>query len=100
MATKNMAEKVAEGEQMDLIEVGPKNAKVIIEQAKIYKAALAKRLKSLATEVAAKEQLKSLIKAAKLRPMEDGIIRFRVDGFLITVEPRDEKVTVKDEQES
>lgn len=88
-----------EGEQLDLIDVSPANSKEIIKQARIYKKAQAERCEALAEEVESKQKLLSLIKEAGLKPLEDGVIRFRLDGFTITVKPRDELVKVKDDSE-
>lgn len=86
------------GEQLDLIDVAPENAKQIIAIAKKYKAIQAKRISALEAECAEKQNLLTLIKQANLKQV-DGKIRFRVDGLIITVKPRDELVTVKEENE-
>jgi hypothetical protein len=97
MAKKKETQK---GEQMDLIEdVQPKNAGAILKEARIYKKFQAERLSALAKEKEHKQKVLDLVKAANLQPLEDGIIRFRCDGVLITVKPRDELITVKDEAE-
>lgn len=88
------------GEQLDLIETQPENAKKIIKQAKIYKSAQAARIEALAEEVAAKKALLDLIHEAGLQRMPDGKIRFTADGFTITVTPADDKIKVKDNSES
>lgn len=86
------------GEQLDLIDVSPENSKKIVGVARRYKAAQAERTAALEREVGEKEKLLAMVKEAKLQPV-DGVIRFRVDGLLITVTPRDELVKVKDENE-
>lgn len=88
-----------EGGQLDLIDVSPANGKEIIKQARIYKKAQAERIEALAEEVESKQKLLALVKEANLKPLEDGVIRFRLDGFTITVKPRDELVKVKDDSE-
>ena len=88
-----------EGEQLDLIDVSPPNSKEIIKYARIYKKAQAERQEALAREVESKQKLLSLIKEAGLKPLENGVIRFRLDGYTITVKPRDELVRVKDDSE-
>lgn len=88
-----------EGEQMDLIDVAPENAKEIIKHARTYRAAQKQRLSALEEEVTQKNKLLELIKAANLQRMADGKIKCRCDGFTITVTPRDEKVTIKEESE-
>ena len=92
--------KHASREQMDLIDVQPENAKAIIAEAKRYKAVQAERLKALEAETASKEKVLTLIKKANLQRLKDGTIRFKHDGFYITVTPRDELVTVKEAKET
>jgi hypothetical protein len=88
------------GEQMDLIDVQPENAKAIIAEAKRYKVAQSARLKAGQAEAASKEKVLALIKKADLQRLKDGTIHFKCDGFDITVTPRDELVTVKEANES
>lgn len=88
------------GEQLDLIDVAPENAKKILGVAKRYRAAQTQRLAALESEVAEKQKLLELIKEANLQRLEGGKIQFRCDGLIITVTPRDELVKVKDENES
>lgn len=98
----SMQEEVEEteaGEQLDLIDIAPKNAKVIIEAARIYKRLLATRQKALVKEVAQKAEVLRLVREAELTPLEGGKIRFRYDGFLISVTPRDELIKVIEETE-
>jgi hypothetical protein len=85
------------GEQMDLIDVAPANAKPIIAEARAYEAAKRARLKAGAEETARKEKLLTLIKQANLQRLDDGSIRFKARGFIIKVTPRDELVTVTEE---
>lgn len=87
------------GEQLDLIDVSPENSKQIVGIARRYKTAQAQRIAALEREVEEKQKLLGLIKDAKLKPLDDGVIRFKVDGLLITVKPRDELVKVKEESE-
>lgn len=99
MAKKKEQKKTTSGEQMALIDVAPENAKPIIAQARRYKLVQAERLQALAKETASKEKLLALIKEAKLQRLQDGSIRFKCDGFEISVTPRDELVKVKEPQE-
>jgi len=87
------------GEQLDLLDVGPENSKEIVKQAKHYKVALSRRIEALQEEVTAKEKLKALIKEANLKPMDDGKIRVHVNGYTITVTPRDELIQVKEDEQ-
>ncbi len=104
MAKKNQeqeqTEASAEQEQLDLIDVAPENAQEIIASVKRYKKAQTGRIALLNKEVEERQKLRALIDAANLQRLEDGSIRFRVDGFIITVKPRDELITVKDENDS
>jgi len=84
-------------EQMELIEVGPENLRDIKPIARRYKAAMEARMEALAEESEAKQQILAMVKEAKLSRLQDGTIRFRCDGMVITVTPRDELVKVKEE---
>ena len=55
------------------------------------------RVEALAEEVKAKQEILSLVKDAHLSRLADGSIKFKCDGMVITVTPRDELVKVKDE---
>lgn len=85
------------GTQLDLIDVGPENLKKILPLAREYKELVKGRMAILDQEVAAKKRLLELVKEAKLKPGEDGKIRFRADGMTITVTPTDFKIKIKDE---
>lgn len=90
---------VAPGEQLELIDVGPENLKAIKPIARKYRAAMQLRVDALAEEVDAKQKILAMVKQAKLSRLMDGSIRFKCDGMLITVTPRDELVKVKEEHE-
>jgi hypothetical protein len=87
------------GEQLDLIDTTPKNSKQIIVIARRYKAAQTARIAALVEEGAEKQKLLDLVKAAKLQPLENSVIRFRVDGMTISITPRDELIKVKEDGE-
>lgn len=97
--TMGRKRKKPKDEQLDLIDVQPENAKEIIKVAREYKEAQRERLAWLKSETDSKQQLLSLVKEAKLKPLEGGVIRFKVDGVLISVTPRDELVKVKEDDE-
>ncbi len=88
------------GEQLDLIDVHPKNAKPIIKLARAYKVAQAARQAALKEEVELKQKILELVKGAKLQPLEGGLIAFEYDGVEISIKPRDELLTVKDRAET
>lgn len=85
---------------MDLIDVGPENSKEIIRVARLYKTTLSKRIDLLAQEVEHKHKLLELINNAHLQRLPDGRIRFKVEGYTITVTPRDELVKIKEDSEA
>jgi hypothetical protein len=87
------------GEQLNLIEVTPENAKKIVGAARRYKTAQAERITALVIEKTEKQKLLQMVKDAKLQRLEDGTIRFKVDGLTIEVQPRDDLVKVKENGE-
>ena len=89
----------AEPEQMDLIDVKPENAKEILGAARKYKKAQKERIGASAVEVQEKQKVLNFIKKANLKPLDDGTIKFVLDGVKICVKPRDELLTVKCEDE-
>lgn len=89
--------KKQEGEQQPLIDVGPENMKEIVTVAKLYKKHMTIRQAALMKEIAKKQELLNLVKAAKLKPLEGGVIKFKVDGLTIKITPRDELVQVKED---
>lgn len=103
MAKKNrmQAEIEKTGQQEMLMDdIQPENANEIIEAAQLYKKFQAARLEALEKEVAQKNAVLALMKKAELTPVDtSGKIIFRSGGFIVTVQPRDEKITVKEESE-
>lgn len=98
MAKKSAMQKEVEkteGEQMALIDVGPENIKAIKGIVELYQESLAARLHYLAEEVKYKKEILRLVRKAKLKPLDNGEIKFKCDGFLITITPRDVLVKVK-----
>lgn len=94
----SMQEEVEKGEQLDLIDVAPKNAKAIIAAARIYKKLSAARQNALVNEVKQKTEILRLVRAANITPLDGGKIKFKYDGVTISVTPRDELVQVKEEE--
>lgn len=86
------------GKQLELIDVLPKDARPIVEAARIYKEYLRERQAALAEEVKHKKIVLDLIKKAELQPLKDGVIRFTCDGVTISITPRDELVKVKESE--
>jgi len=97
--SEEMPETVDSGEQLDLIDVAPENAMPIIRAARLYKKFQAARQAALEKEIEQKQQVLELVRAAKLPPLEGGIIRFSYDGVVVSVTPRDELVRIKDKAE-
>lgn len=95
MAKKKTAKKSTSGEQLDLIDVQPKNKKELLRSARRYKTVQRARIDALNAELAEKEKLLAAVRAAKIVPDPDGSYRFRVDDCTIKVTPRDELVQVK-----
>lgn len=101
MATKKQEKAPStSGEQLDLIDVAPEHLAEIKPLAERYRRALRARLDALEEETAAKQDLLSLIKESNPTRLPDGSIRFRCDGLLISVTPRDELVKVKEETDA
>lgn len=92
-------DKTEVGEQMPLIDVTPENIKTILPAAKEYQKAKTSRMKATDKEVAAKNKLLGLVKNAKIKPLDDGTIRFRCENFTISITPRDELIKVKETDE-
>ena len=88
-----MAEK-KEGEQLDLIDVAPENAKPIIEAARLYQKYQAERIAAGVKEKEQKELIKELVAEAHLQTLAGGVIKFEYDGLRVTITPRDELVQV------
>lgn len=93
---KKKSSKIVTGEQMDLLDVAPKNAKEIIAAARLYQKYQAARVKALAKEIEQKTLILELVKKADLQELGGGKIDFEVDGIRITITPRDELVKVTD----
>lgn len=90
-----MAKRGRPGKQLKLIDVEPENVQDILDVAEEYEEAKQARLKWLKKETELKQKVLEAVKKAELHPLEDGVIRFRADGKLITITPRDELIKVK-----
>jgi hypothetical protein len=91
-----MSKKKQENRDM-LIDVQPENTKEIAKAARLYKEHQANRIAAFDKEVEAKQKLLQLVKEANLQPLEGGVIKFTCDGLTISVKPRDELITVKEQ---
>jgi len=86
------------GQQIPLLDVGPKKSKEIVKAARAYSAKVKARLeiqKGSNGEEALQQQLLELVKAEDLQRDSDGKIKFAVDGIEIELVPTKEKVKVK-----
>lgn len=92
--------KTTDEEQLDLIDVGPENAKAMKRTVRAYKASQAERISWLADEKKHKAKILDLVREEGLQPNEEGIIRFRLNDITITITPRDELVQVKMKSEA
>ena len=86
-------------EQLELIDVKPENMQEILPAAQTYQKAKLARMKATDKETKAKKELLQLVKEAKLKPLDDGVIRFRCEHLFISITPRDELIKVKEEEE-
>lgn len=95
MAKKKKAKK-QKGEQLQLIDVAPENAKEIIAATKVYKVHQAARLKAGKAEIAQRTVVRALVAESGLQRLPDGTIRFELDGKLFCVTPQDDLITITD----
>ena len=93
MSKKN----VEVGEQMDLIDVTPKKAKPIIAAARILKRLQVARASAQDKENEQKAKLLNLVEEANIQRLPDGKIKFHYDGVTLTITPKQESVSVKEE---
>lgn len=91
-------EATEKGEQLDLIDVAPENAKAIITVGRAYRKLVLARLKIEKKEVEHKAEVLRLIRAAEIQPLDGGKIKFEYDGVMVSVTPRDELVQVKEKE--
>jgi len=88
------------GEQLDLMDVQPENAKEIIAAAKLYKKHQKARLAAGVKEKEQKTLILELAKKADIQVLAGGKIKFTVDGMMIEITPRDELVQVTEKAPS
>lgn len=87
------------GEQLDLIDVAPENAKPLIDEARVYKKHQRARLAAEKKEVEHKQKLLSLVREANLQRLPDGVIKFVYNGVTVKITPRDDLVQVTEKEE-
>jgi len=88
--------KKEKGEQLDLIDVSPENAKPIIKVAREYIKYRDSRMAIQKKEVEHKQDIIELVKAANLAPINGGVIKFEYDGLLISLAPKEMELKVKE----
>jgi hypothetical protein len=91
-----MAKRGRKQKQLELIQTLPDNVQEIVDVALEYKDCVTTRTGILKKEVELKNQIKEMVHKAGLQPLKDGVIRFRHNGVLISVTPRDELIKVKE----
>jgi hypothetical protein len=84
------------GEQLDLINVSPENMEKILPIAKAFRKVVKDRVRLTNKEIELRNELEQAVDEAKLQPLPDGKIKFKIDGLIITIEPTGRKVSVKE----
>ncbi len=92
--------KAKSGEQLDLIDLTPENAKPLKRAIRLYQEAQAEGKEWKDEEKLQKQRILGLVKEAGLRPDADGVIQFRLQGITIKITPRDSLIQVKVEGDS
>lgn len=86
------------GEQLELIDVNPENAKPLIRAARKYRKTITQRLEIQHREAKELLDLRELIEASGLQPLASGKIAFEYDGVTVEHTPQDAKVKVTIEE--
>ena len=90
--------KTAKGEQIPLLDVGPKNNQALVDAVRVYKKHQHDRLVAGKKEVDQKEVVKQLVLKSKLQPLKNGVIKFTCDNAEVEVTPRDVLITIKEKK--
>jgi len=85
------------GEQMELIDVSPKKAKPIIAAARILKKLQIAHSSAREKENEQKAKLLYLVEGANIQRLPDGKIKFTYDGVTLTITPKQESVSIKED---
>ena len=94
-----MAKQGRKPKQLQLIETLPENIQEIVDVALEYQECKQGRINILKKEVELKAKISEMVKKAGFQPLKDGVIRFRHDGVLVSITPRDELIKVKEVKE-
>lgn len=95
MSTKSqMQEEVEKSEQLDLIDVRPKNAAELVKVAKEYNVVKAKRMKLTEKEVELKQKVLKLLEEGNVQRLEGGKRKLKIERIKIETEPSGEKVRI------
>ena len=95
---KSKNTEVGVGEQMQLIDVHPKKARPIIAAAKILKKLQVARSSAQEKENTQKAKLLNLVEEANIQRLPDGRIKFSYDGVLLTITPKQESISIKEDE--
>ena len=82
------------GEQLDLIDVGPKHSKEILAALILYDKHKKARMASGVKEVEQKTLILELVEKAGLQRLAGGVIKFVLDGIPVKITPRDQLVEI------
>ena len=89
-----MAKKKAADGQLQLIDVGPNNAKAMRPHVAAYKEAVEEYSSWGNIVNTEKQAILDLVHKSDLKRLENGNIEFVLDGILIKVMPTDEKIKI------
>lgn len=94
---KNQKKSVKIGDALLIPDVLPKNIKEIIALAGVYKKSVNARMALGKKEVEQKHELIELVRAAKLKTTDKGVIMFSHEDITITLTPGKDTIKVKEE---
>ena len=97
MSKKQKTQTAGRGEQLTLIDVLPKKAKPIIAAARILKRLQVARSSAQDKENDQKAKFLNLIAEAEIPRLADGKIKFHHDGVTVKVTPKQESVSITEE---